>query len=99
MAYGNSYRFALILVGPVTADTASFDHIGGLVLVESEMLRGQLLANFLIRDWITAGRSVYNNIGNIASASSLLVFMLPAIQLYLGANGIQSLCWKPRYLL
>ena len=79
MAYGNSYRFALILVGPVTADTASFDHIGGLVLVESEMLRGQLLANFLIRDWITAGRSVYNNLGNIISASSLLVFMLPAI--------------------
>jgi hypothetical protein len=36
MAYGNSYRFAFILVGPVSADTASFDHIGSLVLVESE---------------------------------------------------------------
>jgi len=78
MAYGNSYRLALILEGPVTADTASFDHIGGLVLVESEMLRGQLLADFL-KDWITAGRSVYNNLRNITSASSLLVFMLPAI--------------------
>ena len=86
MAHSNSYRFTLILVGPVTTDAASFDHIGGLVLVESEMLRSQLLAGFS-RDWITAGRSVYNNIGNIASASSLLVFMLPAIQpFYLGAN-------------
>lgn len=36
MAYSNSYRLAFILVGPVTADTASFDHNGGLVLVESE---------------------------------------------------------------
>lgn len=31
MAYSNSYRFALILIGPVTTDTASLDHFGGLV--------------------------------------------------------------------
>lgn len=31
MAHSNSYRFALVLVGPITTDTASFDHIGGLL--------------------------------------------------------------------
>lgn len=78
MAYSNSYRLALILVGPVTTDTASFDHIGACCL-RIGRLREKLLV-YLARDDITAVRSMYSQDASIGKQTAATY--VGSIQLY-----------------
>jgi hypothetical protein len=97
MAYSNSYRFAFVLVGPVTADTASFDHIGGLLF--DDLKAERTIAGRLCRRLNYSSRiNVFAGSFHRKADCCYLCCQHTAV-FYLGANWIQSLCWnrKPRY--
>lgn len=74
MAYGDSYRLALILVGPVTTDTASFDHIGGL-LSEDWKAKRTIAGRLCQRLNHCSQINVFTK--KLTSESRLLLLMLP----------------------